>query len=285
MVVKQAELIVDSRNRTRTSRNASTVNDYTWELGTVLKNVISIEVLYAEIPNTYYNVYAGQNSFTIILNGVEHVISIPNGNYNTGTLVVALEAALLATAVAWTGGTGNETMATAFEFAEDTNAHSLILRTKVDNTANSFIVDAATFPYSFGFENSIGSVTTPETFSANKDYAAGSILRLGTEPCLFLSIAELSNHGKPRYNFGNNPSTSVAIDHSNVLTRFQTPDGHNHMNYFTNERNMHERHFGMGGEGPLHLSRLTIRFHRPHGELVDFNGMDHSMHMRIIYDD
>ena len=35
------------------------VNDYTWGISRILKNVESIEVLYAEIPNSYYNIPEG----------------------------------------------------------------------------------------------------------------------------------------------------------------------------------------------------------------------------------
>ena len=44
MVRKTAELLVHShsRNKTRPSDSTKTVNDYAWEIGTVLKNVSSI---------------------------------------------------------------------------------------------------------------------------------------------------------------------------------------------------------------------------------------------------
>ena len=62
MTVQTAELIVHSSNRTLTDSNKTTVNDYTWEIGKTLKNVIAIEVLYAEIPNSYYNLPSGSNT-------------------------------------------------------------------------------------------------------------------------------------------------------------------------------------------------------------------------------
>ena len=74
-----------------------------------------------------------------------------------------------------------------------------------------------------------------------------------------------------------------ASDADHVLTRFQTSGSVNYMNFFNNELNMHERHFD--ASPPLHLQKLTFQFLRSDGTLIDFNGFDHGLHMRVIYDE
>ena len=131
------------------------------------------------------------------------------------------------------------------------------------------------FPYGLGWLND----TTWTALVTGDTYSAGGVLRLGAEVVLYLSVPETSHHGS-KYIFG---SSSVPIETDKVVTRFSIHAGLNHMSFFSNERNMHERHFDP--HPPIHLSRLTIRFLRPDGRLVDFNGYDHSLHLRVIYNE
>lgn len=279
MVRKTAELLVHSfsRNTTTPSDSKKSVNNYSWEIGTVLKNVESIEVLYAEIPNTYYNIYAGANTVSLKVHETDKSFDIAEGNYTPVELVTALNAALVANTVAVPGGT--ITLSAYLSFVLDSTLDQIYLSTIQAPPGNSFVV-TLDGPYSFGLLEKL-----TKTFSGNalKWYFGGTV-RLGTESCLYLSIPEIGRNGtlgSSRFNFGTNSTNGIVINTDNVLSRFQTMDGVNYMNYFTNERGMHQRLF----HEPFNLSRLTIRWLRPNGTLVDFNGADHSMHLRVWYDD
>lgn len=274
MVVKAAELLIDSRNRNKTypSDSTTTVNNYKWDIGGVLKNVQSIEVLYAEIPNSYYNVYAAVSSFTWTVGTTTKTVTIPVGNYSAATIPAALN-----TAIAASGSYGAIADVSQYlEFSLDATTDQLKLT--AIQTLGSTTVSLATADTPYWMAWTTSTVAGPVTL--NNSWLGGATLRLGTEPCIYFAIEEIGRNGE-RFNFGTNASRALNIDHAHVLTRFQTPDGINFMNYFSNERNMHERHF----DEPFNLSTLTVQWLRPNGDLIDFNGADHSMHLRVIYDD
>ena len=280
MTVQCAELVVHSSNRTLTPENKTSVNDYVWSIGKTLKNVHSIEVLYAEIPNSYYNIYEGANTFQIVVAGVARTMTIPPGNYSDQTIATAMNTALAAVPISITSFTQYTNMGALFEFAVDDAKNQLMMRDKVTTTAlaGGCAIVASTWPYALGWLEDF----TFTYLMTNTIRYAGGILRLAAEPCIYLSIKELGTRGS-RYTFGSNSLSSVHIDADHVLTRFQTSGSVNYMNFFNNELNMHERHFDPNP--PLHLQQLTIQFLRSDGTLIDFNGFDHSMHMRVIYNE
>ena len=62
MVLHSTTLCIHSAHRPFSDKNRSGNNNYKWPLGTVVKNIRKAEVMYAEIPNTYYSVPEGQNT-------------------------------------------------------------------------------------------------------------------------------------------------------------------------------------------------------------------------------
>jgi len=274
MTIQCAELVVHSANRTLTPENKTAVNDYTWTIGKTLKNVRAIEVLYAEIPNSYYNIYEGANTFQIVVAGVARTMTIPAGNYSNTTIATAMNTALGGVSISIASYSN---MGALFEFAVDGAKNQLMMQHKVSHATSGAIV-ASTWPYALGWLN---DSSWTALVASNLRYAGG-ILRLAAEPCIYLSIKELGTRGS-RYTFGSNSLKSVHIDADHVLTRFQTSGSVNYMNFFNNELNMHERHFD--ASPPLHLQKLTFQFLRSDGTLIDFNGFDHGLHMRVIYDE
>lgn len=274
MTIQCAELVVHSANRTLTPENKTSVNNYTWDVGKTLKNVRAIEVLYAEIPNSYYNIYEGANTFHIVVDGVTRDMTIPAGNYNNTTIVTIMNTAL--SEITLTVGSYSN-MGQLFEVGVDAAKSQLMIRPKVSH-ATSWSITASTWPYALGWLTDVSFAS----MVANALSYAGGILRLAAESCIYLSIKELGTRGS-RYTFGTNSLKSVHIDADHVLTRFQTSGSVNYMNFFNNELNMHERHFD--ASPPLHLQKLTFQFLRSDGTLIDFNGFDHGLHMRVIYDE
>ena len=272
MVRNTCELAIHSIHREVTPANLTSVNNYTWPIGRTLKNVESIEVLYAELPNSYYNIPKGSNTLQIVMNSVTYTVTLTPGNYSDATIYTALNTALSQITVDLGGS--SSPMGDLIEFGVDETTTQLTITHKT-TTAVSGSIDSATWPYALGWSTDL----TWTGLTASTVWYAGSTIRLAPEAVIYLAIAELGFRGS-RYLFGAHPQ----IEFDNVLTRFQTGSGVNFMNLFDNEHNMHERHFGPE-EAPLHLSQLTIRFLRPDGSLINFNGFDHSMHIRVVYND
>ena len=269
MVVQVCELAIHSANREVTDGDRRTVNNYTWPIGRTLKNVSSIEVMYAEIPNSYYNIPEGDNTFVVTLDSTNYTVTIPPGNYHADDVVVGLNTVLSGVSISISTYTN---LSDLFTFTLDETTGVLGLTHHASLTLPGSV---SQFPYGLGWLND----TTWTALVTGDTYSAGGVLRLGAEAVLYLSVPETSHHGS-KYIFG---SSSVPIETDKVVTRFSIHAGLNHMSFFSNERNMHERHFDP--HPPIHLSRLTIRFLRPDGRLVDFNGYDHSLHLRVIYNE
>jgi hypothetical protein len=87
-----------------TSNNyLGTSTDFTFDLSEPLNNVISITVGSVEVPRTWYpfNEQFGTNSFELTKSGAIHRITIPEGFYDTATLLEnAIQTAITAAAVA-----------------------------------------------------------------------------------------------------------------------------------------------------------------------------------------
>lgn len=86
MSIKNSKIFyVDSANRT-----SGTSSDFTYVLD-IPKNETFTHacVLQASIPVSYYLVRKGLNSFTVIENGVERIVYIPEGNYDYNEFMAA----------------------------------------------------------------------------------------------------------------------------------------------------------------------------------------------------
>ena len=85
-------LNIDTKFRDKTiSKSKST--HYILTLPTPIKNVISMRLAAAEIPNSSYlfNKNHGTNSFKIIIDDEHHTITVPDGNYTAEELINYLE--------------------------------------------------------------------------------------------------------------------------------------------------------------------------------------------------
>ena len=80
-------ICIDSKFRTDYCNTLST--DYTIQLNFNLKNVISMRLESIEVPNTWFLISEEQknNYFYIIIGGVKHKITVPDGNYSESTFV------------------------------------------------------------------------------------------------------------------------------------------------------------------------------------------------------
>ena len=103
---KKTKLFVNSRHRELNDTNRVSVNDYEWVPETPLRHVKNIRVEYAEIPTSFTNVLAGENTFQLEVTkrfahhdnhhpGHTQVydLVVPQGYYTQEALVAALNTA------------------------------------------------------------------------------------------------------------------------------------------------------------------------------------------------
>jgi hypothetical protein len=98
------EIELDSLDTTNSPDAASATTD--WPLfmfGRPLSNVAAVKILEVQIPFTFYIFNSGNNTFVMNIAGFGNTtVTIPEGNYTSGTIVTALNTAL-ASAIAFLG--------------------------------------------------------------------------------------------------------------------------------------------------------------------------------------
>lgn len=277
MVRKVCEFLVHSE--LRQNLDESTVNNYTIDLGQVLKNVERFEVLYAEIPNTYYNIDSTNNELVIWCTGQRSTFTIPVGTYSVDEVVVALNTAIATINVAGATAGAFNNLGEIWNFRYDT----IVGEIYAYGIGNAGPEGTAIYMYKADNPSWLGlnQDILVDPCIAGVSHYMGKLANLGPEPVLYLAIPEFDARGR-RFRFGNSQYCPLANEY--IFTRFQMPVSLQFMHFFSNEHGMHEKTIDPQ-ESPLHLSKLTFRFLKKDGSLVDFNGYNHSLHLRITYND
>ena len=242
-------------------------NGYMFVLPRVLRRVREVEVFRAEIPSTMYNMPAGKNSVALTIRVaaedppyVDHpvVLTIPPGSYSFQTVVEALNAAKDAHPLFIEYGWGAS-------FSASTSTGKLTLT--LTDPALSAKFDAKV--YELGIDR-LTDVYSPVV-------EGHSSVRLSAAASIFLSIPELAH------------SSDIPLHHetpnlhaADIVARFQLTAEAFGMNYIHSESRVYLRRYPAGALA--NLKALTIRFHDNQGELIDFNGADHRLHLRIVHE-
>jgi hypothetical protein len=271
MPLLRKTLMVDSRDR-NTSLYPEP-NNYRVNLPAVYKRIHSIRLRTIELPNSFYNFSPAQQNVTlgINLNGDAKTITLPSGNYSlneggTTDLLQALQAAILA---------AYNIQSTAFTVVLNPVSARVVFSSTVPftlDTATSAI-DGKTY-YGLGYflglpkSNALASVGNVITSSFYPQASPNNYILMELD--LLNSVDELALEGKASGNVNgafakividNNPGEYlVQNDLSNVLgeIEFMTP---------------REK-----------LTNLLVRFRFHDGKDVDFNRIDHSFSLELLYE-
>jgi hypothetical protein len=256
-------LHVDSRHRVNYPNTGP--NHYRWDIGKVLRNCDMIEVIYVELPGSMYNVPSTRNQFAVTQStgGVDTkiVATVSPGNYDSTTIVTALN-------TAWTSAGGTTDLTFAVDSVTDQ-----ITATLSGSATHTVSFDSTDWAYPFSWHYN-GALATPGDTAR-----AGGMLRLNHEMSLFLAIPETGSSCMDEIRFspeGGNVQTQ------GLIGRYQMRAGTGLVNYFQDELGIARR---MIQHCDKNMRYLTIRWLDGWGEEVDFNMVDHSMLIRLHYNE
>jgi len=275
-------LNIDSRFRDNYYSSSST--NYNVALPTNFNDVLQVQLLSIEVPQTYYNISKqyGNNFFTVVTNGTAEVINIPDGNYDPTTI-----ATIVNTQLANLGGdfacvvfrcnlinfttisTGTGQILVGFNGSQSSGA-----TLELNFQADRFGVDDRFTPlplklgWMLGFRNGI--------YINNINYVSEGVFDY-TGPRYFYLVVDDYNTSVVNNFFG---AFNSSVLNKNILARISTQvnvSGYNILQQ-NNMRNITPPREYMG---PVNLNNLTIQLLDEFGRVVNLNNMDFSFSLQL----
>lgn len=275
-------LNIDSRFRDNYYSSSST--NYNVALPTNFNDVLQIQLLSIEVPQTYYNISKqyGNNFFTIVVNGTPEVINIPDGNYDPTTIATIINKQLTNLGGDYacvvfscnlinftTISTGTGQILVGFNGSQ-TSGSTLELNFQADR----FGVDDRFTPlplklgWLLGFRNGI--------YINNLNYVSEGIFDY-TGPKYFYLVVDDYNSSVVNNFFG---AFNSSVLNKNILARISTQinvSGYNVIEQ-NNLRNITPPREYMG---PVNINNLTIQLLDEFGRVVNLNNMDFSFSLQL----
>jgi hypothetical protein len=289
--INNQNLNIDTRFRENYYGSLSTNFNVTLPL--TINNILTMKLAAIELPTTFYNIskQAGNNFFTLIVNDISQVISIPSGNYtNTGITNV------LNTAV--TNIANSSPVLQMFGY--------IVFGINIDNNNNgsgqAFVGIDASIPdvnliqsFSLNFQvdkNGIEDRNTPlplkfgwilgfrnGIYINNASYVSEGVVDLLGSRYLYLVVDDFNNNVNNSFYSAFNSS----ILNKNILARISLQS--NTFNIFT-ENNLNIITTPRQYFGPVNIQKLNIQLLDEYGRVIDLNNMDYSFSLtfQTVYD-
>ena len=274
-------LNIDSRFRDNYYSTSST--NYNVVLPTNFNDVLQIQLLSIEVPQTYYNISKqyGNNFFTVVVSGNAEVINIPDGNYDPTTMATIINKQLAnlggdfanvvfrCNLINFTIPTGTGQMLVGFNGSQSSGA-----TLELNFQADRFGVDDRFTPlplklgWVLGFRNGI--------YINNINYVSEGVFDY-TGPKYFYLVVDDYNTSVVNNFFG---AFNSSILNKNILARISTQI--NVVGYNVIEQN-NLRNITPPREymGPVNLNNLTIQLLDEFGRVVNLNNMDFSFSLQL----
>jgi hypothetical protein len=275
-------LNIDSRFRDNYYSSSST--NYNVKLPTNFNDVLQIQLLSIEVPQTYYNISKqyGNNFFTVVVNGTAEVLNIPDGNYDPTTIATIINKQLTNLGGDYacvvfscnlinftTISTGTGQILVGFNGSQTSGA-----TLELNFQADRFGVDDRFTPlplklgWMIGFRNGI--------YINNLNYVSEGVFDY-TGPRYFYLVVDDYNTSVVNNFFG---AFNSSVLNKNILARISTQinvSGYNVLEQ-NNMRNITPPREYMG---PVNLNNLTIQLLDEFGRVVNLNNMDFSFCLQL----
>lgn len=274
-------LNIDTRFRENYYLNPST--NFNLNLPININDVLQMQLSSIEIPTTYYVISKqyGNNFFTLIVDGLSKVISIPDGNYDQTSIMEQINNQILLAGTPFdrvsfivnltgtTSGTGQTLI------GPNGNGSVSTIELNFQSDLNGIEDKNTPLPLKFGwllgFRNGF--------YTGNLNYVSESIVDLTGPKYLYLVVDDYNNSVNNSFFSAFNSS----ILNKNILARISLQANNfnilvqNNLNIITTPR----EYFG-----PINLQTMNIQLLDEYGRIIDLNYMDYSfcLTLIVIYD-
>ena len=264
---KDYYLVIDSRDRNQDLYPNS--SNYQIDFNEVYKDILSIELISAEIPKSSYLINNSNNKIYFEeTTGIEFVATIANGNYTPITLANEIQSVLNTIGNSNYTVTVDNILTNKFTFTSDLSAgaghFNLIFNGGTEKYNN---ITRTTYK-----DNSIGSIIgfTRVNMTGSNTYTGQNQYNLNGENYIFLNIKELENLDSitDANSSGTNSFTKITLDVDNTNTKYYKAEN----DYISQKIFV----------PPLpKLGQMIIKFLTYNNDLYDFSGREHSLYFKI----
>tara|TARA_B100000678_G_scaffold291086_1_gene306145 strand:+ start:569 stop:2215 length:1647 start_codon:yes stop_codon:yes gene_type:complete len=266
-LTKEYFVVIDSRDRNYDL--FSSTSQYEIELNNVYKDIVSIELISAEIPHSGYIINASNNEIHFIETNTQtstntyYTATIPQGNYTESELATTIGEQMTTAGQSTytvTVDTTSRKMSIASNLTGGDNIFSLIFRGNTEKYE-----DNTRYLYK---ERSIGSILgfIRNDLSGSASYTGQNQYNINGENYILLHIDNLSNMEGRGYGVSNS-FAKITLTSDKNKTRFYN------MNEYITKKIFNP---------PLgKLNQLFIKFKKYDGGLYDFGGIEHSLFFKI----
>ena len=271
--------------------NPKPPNNYHFTLPRMLRGVREIELYRAEVPSSMYNITDIDDFFTFTVTifrtnlPVETLTvqwKIPPGAYTLNSIVEMLNVMKDADVRLAAAG-----VTPFLLFVADPLTGKLSLTATIPaNPTPTVRLELTLHPfYTLGTDVSVSGAGTATSWVVSSQYP----VRLQVPLVVFVALTNIRALGTSSEDievhsnlFGHaNNSTHGHVSRGCIIARLQLTQGQWGVNYLGSENRIYLRQFESGA---LNLDHLNIVFTDPLGRLIDFNGVDHSLFLRIAYE-
>jgi hypothetical protein len=266
-LTKEYFVVIDSRDRNYDI--FSSTSQYEIELNNIYKDIVSIELISAEIPHSGYIINSSNNKIHFIETNTQtstntyYTATISQGDYTESELATTIGEQMTTAGQSTynvTFDTTSRKMSIASNLTGGDNIFSLIFRGNTEKYE-----DTTRYLYK---TRSIGNILgfTRTDLSGSASYTGQNQYNINGENYILLHIDNLSNMEGRGYGISNS-FAKITLTSDKNKTRFYN------MNEYITKKIFNP---------PLaKLNQLFIKFKKYDGELYDFGGIEHSLFFKI----
>lgn len=286
--VRKENLVIDTRFR-ENYYNSSPTN-FNFQLPMVIENVVQMQLSAIELPTTYYIITKQYNNnfFSIKVNNIGKVITIPDGNYDYVSLQATINNQIFLLGspfqyvnflinISTNNGSGQMMVGLDSNTPQDT-PQGLIQYLELNFQADRYGYEDNNTPlplklgWIMGFRNGI--------YTNNLNYVSEAIVDVTGPRYLYLVIDDFNNNNNNGLFYG---AFNSSLLNKNIISRIslQTDKFTILLQNNLNIINIPREYFG-----PVNISNFQVQLLDEYGRVVDLNYMDFSfcLTMTISYD-
>ena len=268
--IKTDDIIIDTRDINTDIYN---LNKFNVNLNDKYKNLLSMELISAEIPKSQYNINSNNNILHFQeTNNITLEAKLEEKNYEIGGLITEIQTKLNAVGSStYNVSSSGEKLSISSDLTGGGNVFNLIFFEKINNSA---FTQGEKVEYK---RNSVGRVIgfLPENKTGSNSYISDNKYNLLGEDNIYIYINKIDN------------VNTIFSYSSDLFFVFTFEDVFGNYTFYKNSGKSYEKNiqneFVFIPQTPLTLTNISLDIKDRFGNYYNFYGLNYNLHLRIKY--